>query len=263
MKKEIPVCLCLTQPRAKARGAGTGWPRPDWGGDSLLPQILRGRLTRAQYEAFSPPLFQPSPEFGGIPTAMPDGADNHFTGFRFDCVINRIRPIQNFSLTGQACGAGKSFRISANLPKNTKDVAGKSLSKPGFSFIIKVNCVGEFSFGSFFNDGPKDHRLARYRFSISATTSSKGRQRSGCLKASSARRSSSAICSGVNSSSNSPNSWRICSTTSCCSSGGNRRICSKISAALMPQKYPNLPRNQAGITCPIDSALRTPHSALR
>jgi hypothetical protein len=41
------------------------------------------------------------------------------------------------------------------------------------------------------------------------------------------------------------------------------RICSRISVALMPQNYPDLPHNQAINGRLIHSAFRTPHSALQ
>jgi|SRR5579884_472191 len=77
------------------------------------------------------------------------------------------------------------------------------------------------------------------RLRASSRTCSHGIPACGFLRNSSARRSSSAICSGESSSSNSPNSCRMVSTISCCSSNGNRLICSKISDALMFSRYHN------------------------
>jgi|SRR5665213_2468269 len=75
------------------------------------------------------------------------------------------------------------------------------------------------------------------RSSISAKTCSAGIPRPGFFRASSARRSSSAICSGVSSSSNSVNSSKICWTVSRRSFSGIRRSSSRIPVALMAAIY--------------------------
>jgi len=78
-----------------------------------------------------------------------------------------------------------------------------------------------------------------------AITSSSGRHRSRCASASSARQSSSAICSGVSSSSYSTNSFAMRSMTSRRSPSGRRRICSTISSALMESNLPYFASNFA------------------
>lgn len=84
------------------------------------------------------------------------------------------------------------------------------------------------------------------RSSISAKTCSAGIPRPGFLSASSARRSSSAICSGVSSSSKSPNSISMVSIKSRRSVSGIRRSSSRISALLMPSIYADGSPMQAG-----------------
>jgi len=154
-------------------------------------------------------------------------------------------------------------RFNAGLAGYETQVPKGRLTGAQYEVLSPTPVLDKISFGLFLNERSKNDHLARNRFSMSATTSSKARPRSGCCRISSARRSSSAICSGVNSSSNSPNSWRIFSTTSCCSSGGNCRICSEISAALMLQDCSNLHSNQAGTARPVHSAFRIPHSAFK
>jgi hypothetical protein len=197
-------------------------------------ELRTKRIVTAPLASFS---FQPSPQFRRIPRAMPDGADNHFGSLAFDHEEYGIRPrIWHFGFLGQPTGEGKSFRVLANRFEKTLQLFGESLADSRLVLVVKNNRVGEFPFRFLFDDHPKTHRLARNRFSMSATTSSSGRQSSGCASARSARRSSSAICSGVSSSSNLS---RSCSKTSRCSSNGSWSSCSKTWAwlALMPLIY--------------------------
>ncbi len=79
------------------------------------------------------------------------------------------------------------------------------------------------------------HLLKRSR--ISTKTCSTGLPLPGCFNASSARRFSSTASSGKSESPKYAYSSSILSTTFRCSSSGRRRICSKISAALMMSVY--------------------------
>jgi len=96
-------------------------------------------------------------------------------------------------------------------------------------------------------DDLKGHLCASKRSRIAAETSSTGTQSAGLLVASSTRRSSSAISSRVKSRSAPPNSAWIFSAISCCSSGDKRRICSRISVALMAQSYPRPTRSPSSL----------------
>ena len=221
---------------------------------------------------------QPAAQFSGIPSAVPDGADNYFRGFAFDNELDGIRPrLWQIGFARQSAGETKSLRIIANYLEEGLQLAGKSLPHPRLARSVEIDRLRKLQCRLFFDDNPKTHRLARNRFSMSATTSSKGRQRSGWASARSARRSNSAACSGVSGSSKSPYSSMTLSATSCCSAGGNRRICSSISAALTPPIYPRPTGRQAAFpratsrcasghpppaTRPAHSAFRTPHSAI-
>src|ERR1035437_9715062 len=198
-------------------------------------ELRTNRLVTATLAGFS---FQPSPQFRRIPRTMPDGADNHFGSLAFDNEEYGIRPrVWHFGFLCQPAGKRKAFGVLTNRFEKSLQLLGESLADSRLALVIKSNRHGEFPFGLRLNDHPKTHRVARNRFSISATTSSSGRQRSGCASARSARRSSSAICSGVSSSSKSPYFSQTFSATLYCSSSGNCSICSRISVALMAAIY--------------------------
>jgi hypothetical protein len=210
------------------------------------------RTNRVVTETLADASFQPPAQFRRIPRAMPDGADNHLGRFLFDDEINGIRPrLRKFGFAGQPAGETKSFGVVANCFEKSPQLLGESLANSRLALVIKVNGLGKFPLGILFNDDPKTHRLARNRFSMSATTSSSGRQRSGCASARSARRSSSAICSGVSSSSNFS---RSCSKTSRCSSNGSRFTCSMTCVALMAVIYSVDSFVQAGFFARADSS---------
>ena len=179
---------------------------------------------------------QPSPQCRRIPRVVPNGADNYFRGSGFDYKKDGIRPrFRKSDFAGQPADPAKSFRVLTKDFETGAQVTGESLTYPRFASVVEINRLDQFPLGFCFNDDAKRHCLVRNRFSISATTSSSGRQRSGCASARSARRSSSAICSGVSSSSNFS---RRRSKTSRCSSNGSLSTCSKTWAALMAAIYP-------------------------
>ena len=185
------------------------------------------RTNRIVTETLAGISFQPSPQFRWIARTMPDGADDYFGSMAFDNEEYGIRPrLWHFGFLSQPTGEGKSFRVLANRFEETLQLFGESLTDSRLAFIVKNNGLGEFPFCFFFDDHPKTHRVARNRFSMSATTSSSGRQSSGCASARSARWSSSAICSGVSSSSKSRTTSRIFSKASCCSANGSLQNCS-------------------------------------
>ena len=218
------------------------------------------RTNRVVTETLAGASLQPPAQSRRIPRAVPDSADYNFRSFPFDGEINRIWPrFWEFGLSGQSAGKGKPLWIFANDSEKNTQLAGKSLAQSRFTFVVEINRLGEFPFGFFFNADPKTHRLARNRFSMSDTTSSSGRQRSGCASARSARRSSSAICFGVSSSSNLS---RSCSKTSRCSSNGSLSNCSKTWAALMPLNYSRWTRTQAANDRWIQSAIGNRQSAI-
>ena len=166
--------------------------------------------------------------------------------------VNRILPIGDPRCASPSANEPVSGRILSNLAKEISDIASQPLPNAWFLGIIPIYSLLKFIFSFSLDDEVETHFAERNRSSISRKTSSKGLPRSGWAKACSARRSSSANCSGVSSdpmlSDASPNSSMIKSTRSRCSSGGNPRILSRISAALMEQVYLHRGHKQAGFS---------------
>ena len=231
----------------------------------LLKKIRQITLctNRVVNEAAASTSLQPSLQFFRVPRIMPEGADDHFGSFPLDHKEDRIWPgYWKSRFAGQPAYQTKAFRIPANNLEEGVQVTGKSLPQPWLSPVVEMNRLDEFLFSFRLNDSPKTHSLARNRFSMSATTSSSGRHSSGCANARSARRSSSATCSGVSSGSNSS---RRRSKTWYCSSNGSLWICSRTWSALMAEIYsPETPRQAAfSPSCNTHHATRTARSAFR
>src|ERR1043165_1847754 len=139
-------------------------------------------------------LFQPLTQFRRISRVMPKCANNHLGFFFVNHKEDGIRPrFWKPSLAGQAADQTISFRALTNDLEEVEQVAGKPLAYSWLSPIVEINSLNKFLFCFLLNDNLEAHPQARNRFSISATTSSSGRQNSGCARACSARRSSSAI----------------------------------------------------------------------
>jgi len=172
-----------------------------------------------------------------ISCPMPDSQDFDVTMGSIDCEVYRIRPWRrHFGLVGQPRRQKKTLRIfGQTLQKDSKSVV-ESQSNTLVAIFVPTDGLVPVPFCVRIRNDLKRHFLAKRRW-ISAETSSMGVPRPGFLNASSARRSSSAICSSVRSSSKSPNSCHTKSAISCCSASGKLRICSRISALLMPLIY--------------------------
>ncbi len=239
----------------------SGFPRA-WKPFKRL-KIVRDFLTGLKpgvNERVESPSLQPSAQFGRISFPVPDRADYHFGRFRLDGEINRVRPrLRHPGSSGQTTGGRKAFGILANHSEKSPQLLGKSLAYSRLASVVESNRLRKFPFRLLFNDDPKRHCLARNLFSMSATTSSSGRQSSGCVKARSARRSSSATCIGVSSSSK--YSLRTFSATSYCSASGKRWICSKICVALMAAIYPAGLFAQARFSAHANSSFAIRHSS--
>jgi hypothetical protein len=188
-------------------------------------------------------LLEPVAKFGRVLASMPDSDNYDLRGFQLNGKIYRVWPTQDFGFSCSAAGARKPLRLLTNRFENIADFAGEFLAKSWLAPVVKINRLDKFLFSLFFDDRPKCHRPVRNFLSMSAITSSNGRHRSGCAKARSARRSSSAAGSGVSSSLT--NSSRICSKTARCSSAESLRNCSTTSVALMPGDYRNPQRRQS------------------
>ena len=185
--------------------------------------------------------FQSSSQFCGTSSTMPDGKDFYFPMFYVNGEINRVRPrFGHFCFMRRSCCQAKSLRIMLQGLKKRLKLIVKAPAQANLTRFIPIDGVIPFLLRLVLRDDLECHLFARRRFLISAETSSAGVPRPGCFKASSARRSSSAICSGVKSGSiqpsSSPYSSQTFSMNARFSSVGIGRICSMRSAALMPIK---------------------------
>ncbi len=175
---------------------------------------------------------QPPAQLRRIPRVRPDGNDFYF-GVRFvDNEINRVRPAVNTRLAAFATGFGKSKWLGSNRRNHCIHFKGESNPESCSLIFMPSHGFPKFKRGFEVMDDPKTHFL--YLASVSSRSCSHGMPRPGFFSASSARRSSSAICSGVSvsSKSSSANS-RICSKASRRSSNGSLQNCSTTCAALM------------------------------
>ena len=164
---------------------------------------------------------------------------NNADEFMLDAEIDTVFS-ENFD-SGLANGPAdrlETFGILQNALNCSVNLGFKPVSQSRLLFVVPGDCIFKFEPCLLIkNYLARDERPLMRSFS-SARTWSQGIPLCGLRASSSPRRSNSAICSGVNSSSTSPNSSQTFSATSYCSSTGNRRICSKISDALMAIIYP-------------------------
>jgi hypothetical protein len=125
------------------------------------------------------------------------------------------------------CACVRSGSLPSSAMKSQKSWASLILSSFGRAFAASRISVAFIS--PIYRDG--------FELQVDIRTCSHGIPLSGLRLNRSARRSASAICSGGNPSSKSPNSSNIWTATSRRSFSGKRRICSKISAALTSPIY--------------------------
>ncbi len=197
-------------------------------------------------ETLTSTSLQPSPQFRRIARAVKKRDDVYRT--QLDRIINAVRE----SLEGCFVATGrretKSFGRLQYLLKHCIDFNSELIAQPRLMTFIPCRRVLEFQPSERRENDFTPHALRLFKRSWSSDcTVSQGMPRSGCSRSSSARRSSSAICSGVSSSSNFS---RSCSKTSRCSSNGSRFICSKTCVALMAGIYRGARAEQAGISSP-------------
>ena len=177
-------------------------------------------------------------QFRWITRVMPDGKHFDFAVFRADGEIYRVRPWWRHSgFVRRSCEETKAFRVlGQSLQKSPKRII-ESQANAKLAVFVPVNSLIPFPFRVSLRNDLERHFWARMRALISAETSSIGVPRPGCLSASSARRSSSAICSGVSWPLKSPNSKSMVSTSSRRSASGIWRSSSRISVLLMVEIY--------------------------
>lgn len=186
---------------------------------------------------------RPPVKCSGIPRSVPHR--NHGTNAYFDRKINGVS-----AKTGQTNLAGTTAHMLKNLGFGTGfsqrciNFQHKLLSQTRSLLLVPTDGVGELSFGPRLKNEGQLHRQPNGCV-ISAWICSKGIPPCGFCSNSANQRSTSAAWSGVSSSSVSPNSDRTHSTTSHWASGGERRISSMISVALMDLIFLAQPAAQA------------------
>ena len=193
--------------------------------------------------------FEPSPQFRRIQRTVPDGKNLNLAVFGVDGEVNRVRPrFGHLRFVRQSRCQPKPFGIVPKSSEKGLKFVIESLAHTSFLGLIPVHCLIPLLLGFGLRNDVECHFLASRRFLISAETSSTGVPRPGFFSASSARRSSSAICSGVSASSKLSNFSRRRSKTSRCSSNGSFSTCSKTWVALMAELYAFDLLAQAGVS---------------
>src|SRR5437867_8403048 len=208
------------------------------------------RTNRLRGETFASCSPEASPQHRRIPRTVPHCYDSHLRLRFVDCKVNGVRPAEHTRFTAVWTGFEKSEWLNGNRVHHLVHIKGKSHAASRALRLIRCDRFLKFNLGFRVVEKPEAHSL-HFR-SVSSRSCSQGVPRPGFLSAASARRSSSATCSGVSSSSTPPNSMRIFSASSCCSAGGSRRICSRISAALMSPIYKSLGLRASEVLKPVD-----------
>jgi hypothetical protein len=177
-------------------------------------------------------LFQSPAQSSGVSSAMKHGI--HSDKIRFDVEKHAVFcEFFNWRSSYDSACERELLRIFQNASNGGLNFVRESVSQSGLMVIIPFDCVLEF--GPRFNI--ENYLAAHFRFlslcESSERTCSHGIPLFGSLLKRAARRSNSSICSDDNRSSKSPNSSTICPATFRRSFSGRRRICSRISIALI------------------------------
>src|SRR5581483_1371250 len=165
------------------------------------------RTNRLVSETLAAPSFQPVAQVGGISCAVPDSQHLDLVMFQVDREVNRVRPRRwHFGLVRPLACEWESLRLLRQRVENLVNGVVQLAAQTRLALIIPRHSLLPVPLGSGFDNDHKSHFLPWRRSLISAKTCLAGFPRPGFFSASSARRSSSAICSGVSVSSKSPNS---------------------------------------------------------
>ncbi len=186
-------------------------------------------------------LFQPPTELCRVPPFMPNRNDFDLAALCVHSEIHRVRPVDDLGFSDVLSDQTKAVRLLGNRLKIRPNFLVKTQTDARFTFFITSRGLAPLFFGLGVNQDRETHPFVDSRVAISANICPAGLPRPGFPRASSARRSSSAVSSGVKPTSSPANSSRNCSTTSRRSSGGSLRICSTISVALTPSTYQSSP----------------------
>jgi len=204
-------------------------------------------------------LFQPFAQCLRVAAGVINGQNANF--FSFNRKVNSVFETRHARLANGRGFPGEKLGVSLDAFEEGLEFLVKFPDQTRPLLLVIKNGLNVVRFCGGFE--PESPHFQPKRWRISSRTCSHGFESWGFLRNSSARRSNSACCSGVSSASASPNSAQPCSATSYCSSGGNRRICSSISTALMPLTYRAHCRAQADLRPRVQIARRgcPPHLA--
>ncbi len=177
---------------------------------------------------------QPPPQVGRIARTVEDR--NDADEFRFHVEIHAVFiEDSNPSFTNRPANEPEALGVLKDSMESRVNLSLKSISQSRLLLVTPVNRFLEFKPGfGFENYLPAPTRLLLDRFFSSARTLSHVIPFSGWRRSRSARSSNSAICSGVNSSSNSS---RMRCRTSHLPAKDKRRNCSRSSVLLMRKNY--------------------------
>jgi hypothetical protein len=192
------------------------------------------RTNRIVTETLAGTSLQPPQQLRRISRTVKNG--DHIDAIWFNRIINAVFAKSFKSdLMSQTRDEAKSFGGFQNLQQCCIDVNSEFLSQSSTLIFIPSCRIFKLKAGKRREDDRACHALRDFKRSWSSTcTISHGIPRSGCCRNSSVRRSSSAICSDVSSSSKRS---RNCSKTSRCSATGSFSICSNTWAALIAEIY--------------------------
>ncbi len=192
--------------------------------------------------------FEPSAKIEWI--SRPVENTNYVDGIPFDRIVDAVRMVGKFGLARARKCQTKSVRKFQHHLEHFMDFNSKFVTQARALVVIPSHSVFKFQTCKRGKNYLPRHAFRLLRRSCSSSfTTSHGMPSSGCFRKSSARRSSSAICPGVSSSSKSPNSTSIASTSSRRSASGRRLICSNISDAPMHLRYQIPPEMQVSVDC--------------
>jgi hypothetical protein len=195
----------------------------------------------------APTLTKSCAKLFGVALIMEYRNDQDFCMVLSNGKINGIRPLGHPNFSSQLSYTPIFFRIVCHSPQKDPKGLGKPLAQARLPLIVPLDGLPKFCFRFRGEKQLENHSLKPNSFLISAATCSKGIQRSGCSLASFERRSNSASCSGVSSSS--AYSSQSLSINSRCSGLGRFRICSRMSVALMDSVYQTRLHRQVSVGC--------------
>src|ERR1019366_3424763 len=212
-------------------------------------EVRTNRLVNGSAADFSR---QASAQFRWIPCAVKNSQDSKRPVF--DSKVDGVfLEAAQANLLCAATNSLKKFRIGQSTLERQFYLRLEFLAESGPLRFIPSHRLLKFRKCRRLENYRKTHCHPKRLLSL-ASTCSQGIPSWGFFSKSARRRSSSADCSGVSSSSKAPNFSQTISATACCSARGKCSICSRISVALMALIYSDGSSVQARFLCRVDLA---------